>query len=86
MDSWSFSWSLPKQDKEEKMMVSIYLTEWDLPKQDKEELMILLGMSAAEWEKSDREAKEQQTQPKEWSFGNLVAALTWVAGYCLSPL
>jgi len=68
------------------MTVSMYPMEWNLPKQDKEELMILLGMSAVEWEKSAREAKEQQTQPKEWSFGNLVAALTWVAGYCLSPL
>jgi hypothetical protein len=79
-------WSLPKQDKEEKMMISMYPTEWDLPKQDKEELMILLGMSAIEWEKSSREAKEQQAQPKAWSFGNLVAALTWVAGCCLSLL
>jgi hypothetical protein len=55
-----FSLSLPKQDKEELMMlVGMYPTEWNLSKQDKEELMMLLGMSAMEWEKKASEEKER---------------------------
>jgi hypothetical protein len=55
-----FLLSLPKQDKEELMiLVGMNPTEWDLPKQDKEELMMLLGMSAKEWEKCAHEARER---------------------------
>lgn len=57
-----FLLSLPKQDKEEVMiLVGMYPTEWDLSKQEKEELMMLLGMSAMEWEKErERLAKPER--------------------------
>jgi hypothetical protein len=104
VESWL---SLPKQDKEELMiLVGMYPTQWDLPKQDREEMRMLLGMSAMEWEKRAREERERrpeaeqvrlrrivssagqsgQALPKAWSFGTLVATLTWLAGYCLSVL
>jgi hypothetical protein len=60
-----FLLSLPKQDKEELMMVNMYVLEWDLPKQDKEELMMLLGMSAMEWEKGAREEKERLVEAEQ---------------------
>ena len=57
-----FFLSLPKQDKEELMMLVMYPTEWDLPRQDKKELMMLLGMSTAEWERSAREVRERAAE------------------------
>jgi hypothetical protein len=61
-----FLLSLPKQDKEELMMlVGIYAMEWNLPKQDKEELMMLLGMSAMEWEKRAREERERLVEAEQ---------------------
>ena len=60
-----FLLSLPKQDKEELMMLGMYAVEWDLPKQDKEELMMLLGMSAMEWEKRAREETERLVEAEQ---------------------
>lgn len=40
-------------------LISMYPTEWDLSKQDKEELMMLLGLSAREWEQRAREQSER---------------------------
>ena len=45
------------------LLVGIYPTEWDLPEQEKQELMVLLGMSAIEWEKEkERLAKAEQAR------------------------
>jgi len=72
-----FVLSLPRQDKEELMMlVGMYATEWNLPKQDKEELMMLLGMYAMEWEKRAREERERQVGAEQARL----ARLHWSAG------
>ena len=61
-----FGLSLPKQDKEELMMlVGMYPTEWDLPKQGKKELMMLLGMSAMEWEKRAHEERGRLAETEQ---------------------
>ena len=52
--------------------IAMYPTEWDLPKQDKEELMMLLGMSAVEWEKERKrlaEAQQARLRPTVSSAG-----------------
>jgi hypothetical protein len=56
------------------MLVGMYPTEWDLPKQDKQELMMLLGMSAKEWEKKAREARERLAKAKEAQLRCIVSS------------
>jgi len=68
-----FLLSLPKQDKEELMMlVGMYAMEWDLPKQEKEELMMLLGMYAIEWEKRAREERERLVEAEQARLRRIV--------------
>jgi hypothetical protein len=70
-----FLLSLPKQDKEELMMlVGMYPTEWDLPKQDKQELMMLLGMSAKEWEKRAHEERERLAKAAQARLRRIVSS------------
>ena len=67
--------SLPKQDKEELMMLGMYPTEWDLPKRDKGKLMMLLGMSAMEWEKRAHEQRERLAEAEQARLRLIVSSV-----------
>ena len=55
------------------MLVGMYPTEWDLPKQDKDELMVLLGMSAMEWEKRAHKERERLAKTKQARLRRIVS-------------
>jgi hypothetical protein len=83
---YPMEWDLPKEDKAELMMLlGMSAMEWEKRAHEESERL-------AEGERTRLRrivswtGQSGQARPSEWSFGRLVAALTWLAGYCLSPL